>query len=129
MKSKEQSLRQTIHAAIRKIAKKPTEVATETWGVFWDYDEEKWCRDGYGCVCPIGCVLLAKQPKVSDHTVAAAEALGVSTDWVHLFIDAFDYPADHFTKRGSVKKNIPQGARLGAAMNEYFFGDEMRLEE
>ena len=101
-----------IERSIRNTEMNGTPVTTDTWGVKWDGDVGRWVLDdneGLVC-CPMGAVLLDRQPGRGTHSRAAARALGIDVKSVDRFVGGFDDPAVH-------KKDRSAYIRLGVALN------------
>lgn len=81
-----------IRRAMKIARKKGYKIVWGDWGVEWS--RNRWVSSYGGC-CPLGAVLLDKQPKVRrndipSHIQAASRALKVSHAWVRGFCAAID---------------------------------------
>jgi hypothetical protein len=83
-----------IRSAIKTMASKGIQLASQTWGIVWDRKSERFAPQKSFKCCALGCVLLSeqeKQERITDWKSLHLESiLNVNTDWIRDFQSGFD---------------------------------------
>lgn len=113
-----------VRKAVAAAKKKGYKLVCGGWGVEWDEDLRQWVSP-YGLCCPLGAVLLIKQPKARNGSThipeeAATKVLRVSRAWIAGFNAAID---------GVCRPQYEDKKQDIDAKTGYFAGLELRRTE
>lgn len=95
-----EKVRAEIITAIREFQSNGGVLIRESYGVTFDNETHQWKTENKYCACALGCVLLRNQMPIEGmFNYSAAQALGVSDDFVDAFIQGFDgFPMFDFNR-------------------------------